>query len=63
MKDFIEAFKSTSYYKNIFEFSPAEIVFIYLSGSRLIDVIDNRSDYDIVIYTIGGDFIDASQYE
>jgi len=63
MKEFIEAFKNTSYYENIFKFNPTEIVFIYVSGSMLIDVTDDRSDYDIVVYTIGGEFIDASQYE
>jgi hypothetical protein len=36
---------------------------IYISGSRLIDVIDEMSDYDIVIYTLGGEYIDSSQYE
>ena len=62
IKEFIKAFKNTIYYKELFNVS-TEILGIFLLGSRATGIIDEYSDYDIVILTLDGDYIDASKYE
>lgn len=62
IKEFINAFKNTSYYKELFNVS-TEILGIFLLGSRAVGITDEHSDYDIVILTLDGDYIDASKYE
>ncbi len=59
---FINAFKNTSYYQSLFNHHN-EILGIYILGSMSMDIIDERSDYDIVILTLDGEYIDASKYE
>ena len=61
MVEFIKAFKNTSYYQQLFNSS--EVLGIYLLGSMCTGIIDERSDYDIVIFTLTGEHIDASTYE
>lgn len=63
MTDFIKAFKNTSYYRNIFKYADTEIILIYIGGSRNSGLTDERSDYDIIVLTLDGDFIDVSSYE
>lgn len=62
MKKFIEAFKKTSYYKELFN-SSSEILAIFILGSMSTGIIDEDSDYDIVILTLDGEYVDASKYE
>lgn len=58
---FIEAFKNTSYYQKLFE--SHEILAIHIMGSMCVGITDERSDYDIAIFTLGGEHIDVSEYE
>lgn len=61
MREFIEKFKQTSYYKRLFN---TEVIGIYLLGSRCTGIIDERSDYDITIITLDGEgIIDVSKYK
>jgi hypothetical protein len=62
LKKFIEAFKKTSYYKELFN-SSSEILAIFMLGSMSTGIIDEDSDYDIVIITLDGAYIDSSKYE
>lgn len=61
MKEFIDAFKDTSYYKNLFKDN--RVIAIYILGSRSVDITDDRSDYDLVVFTDDGTYTDASQFE
>jgi hypothetical protein len=61
MRDFINAFKKTSYYQGLFNSS--EVLLIYLAGSINVGITDGRSDYDIVILTSDSEHIYASRYE
>lgn len=58
--EFIEAFKNTPYYQKLFE--SREVLAIYVMGSRSVGIIDERSDYDLVIITLDGEYLDASDY-
>lgn len=58
---FIEDFKKTSYYKELFESS--EVLAIYILGSTCVGITDQNSDYDITILTLDGEYIDASKYK
>lgn len=57
--EFINAFKKTSYYQELF--NNYEIVCMFLLGSRCVGIIDEISDYDIAIITLNGDYIDISK--
>lgn len=48
-KMFIEDLKSSPYYSRIFK--NHEVVMLFISGSRLLKVTDERSDYDLVVLT------------
>lgn len=48
-KDFMEAFPKSPYFERIFR--NHDIIVLYLSGSRCINCIDERSDFDIVAIT------------
>lgn len=61
MKEFIDAFKKSSYYQELFKSS--EILAIFLLGSTCTGIVDDNSDYDITILTLNGDYIDSSKYE
>lgn len=61
MKDFINAFKKTSYYQNLID--TYEVLGIFLLGSMSTGIIDERSDYDIMVVTLHDSFEDSSRYE
>ena len=61
MKDFINEFKQTSYYKSIF--NSYEVIGIFILGSRSTGVNDLDSDYDIIVLTADGDYLDVSTYQ
>jgi predicted nucleotidyltransferase len=61
MKQFIESLKRTSYYNKFFE--RGEVIAIYILGSRSIGIIDEQSDYDIVVITTDGEIEDPSNIE
>lgn len=61
MKQFIESLKCTSYYNKFFE--RGEVIAIYILGSRSIGIIDEQSDYDIVVITTDGEIEDPSNIE
>jgi predicted nucleotidyltransferase len=61
MKEFISAFKNTSYYQRLLDSS--EVLCIHLGGSMATGITDERSDYDLIIVTLDGDYIDASKWE
>ena len=61
-KEFIEAFKNTIYYQRLFE-TCENILGIFILGSRSTGLIDEKSDYDLVILTLNGNYIDSSRYE
>lgn len=46
LTNFIEELKKSKFYKNIV--NQQNIILLYVSGSRLIDVADDKSDYDLV---------------
>ena len=62
METFINEFKKTSYYRNLF-ISNNNILAIYLMGSRCAGLQDEISDYDITIITLNGEYIDFSKWE
>lgn len=53
---FINDLRSCPYYERIFK--GHNVIMLYLSGSRLIDVTDERSDYDLVALTSDGERIE-----
>lgn len=61
MTEFIEAFKNTTYYKKLF--NSTEVLAIVILGSHSTELFDSGSDYDINVLTLGGQFINASEYE
>lgn len=63
MSDFVQNFRKTSYCANLIKCVPHEVMAIYLLGSSSSGIVDERSDYDIIILTNGGQFLDASGQE
>ena len=59
MKTFIAEFKATSYFKSII--ADHQVFAIWIAGSTCMQCDDAESDYDIVILTLDGEIIDASQ--
>lgn len=58
MDDFITKFKQTSYYKNLFEEAGSDILLMYVGGSRGRKLENEFSDYDIIIITLDGKYVD-----
>lgn len=61
VNEFIHDLKNSSYYGKLFE--RPNVLAIYISGSVCAGTTDDRSDYDIDIFTLDGDHIDESKYE
>lgn len=59
MQEFIEAFRQTSYYRQIIE--REGIVAVLIGGSRALGLADERSDYDLTVITMGGEYEDVSK--
>ncbi len=62
MNEFITEFKSSKFLNFILEESPYIVKFIYITGSRLVGIIDDRSDYDIICVTEGEGVRKESDY-
>jgi hypothetical protein len=60
MTEFKEAFKKTSYYKDIF--INHTVILMYIGGSRCVRIADDESDYDIVVVTLDGEYEDTGKY-
>jgi len=56
---FLSQIKNSSYLKRILD--GKDVVLLYIAGSRLIDIIDERSDYDLVCLTNGGERIEHDE--
>lgn len=54
-KTFMRDLKASPYYERIFR--GRDVIMLHISGSRLIGVTDERSDYDLVALTNGGERI------
>lgn len=59
MQTFIEAFRQTSYYHTIIQ--KENVVAVYIAGSRAFDIVDERSDYDLQVITMDGEYEDVSK--
>lgn len=46
---FIKDLKESKFYNLMFEEAASNVIMIYLTGSRLLDVTDDKSDYDIIV--------------
>ena len=53
-------FLNSPFYKNLF--LNKDIIGIYVGGSRLTNVIDEKSDYDLVILTNGGKYENVNKH-
>lgn len=60
LSDFITELKQSKYYQNIID--NHKVIMMYVSGSRIIDVTDERSDYDIVAVVDDSDVNDAEEF-
>lgn len=59
MQEFMNAFRQTSYYRELIE--PDNVVGLFVAGSRAVGTDDERSDYDLVLLTTDGTYIDADK--
>lgn len=48
-KQFIQDLKASPYYERIL--NGHDVIMVFLTGSRLIDMADNRSDFDLIVLT------------
>lgn len=62
MNEFITEFNNSKFLNFILEESPYTVKFIYITGSRLVGIIDDRSDYDIICVTEGENVRKESEY-
>lgn len=46
LSEFISDFRNTQYFKQILEDN--KVILLYVAGSRILDITDERSDYDLV---------------
>ena len=60
MDNIMHEFMTSSFYKELF--NEKEIIMIYIGGSRSTDILDNNSDYDIVILTYDNDYHNVNKY-
>lgn len=56
LNEFISDFRNTKYYQQILDNN--KVILMYVSGSRVLGITDERSDYDIVV--VVDDTIDSS---
>ena len=59
MKEFIEKFQKTSFFQEILQ--EREVIAILLLGSRIVGVIDEESDYDLVALVPNGSYQDVGK--
>jgi hypothetical protein len=62
MNEFITEFNNSKFLNFILEESPHPVKFIYITGSRLVGIIDDRSDYDIICVIEGENVRKESEY-
>lgn len=58
--DFSTEFQNSSFYHKLFD--DQDVVMIYIAGSRICNVIDERSDYDLIVLTNNEDQDNPSEF-
>lgn len=59
MQEFMNAFRQTSYYRDLIE--PDNVVGLFVGGSRAVGTAVEHSDYDLILLTTDGTYIDADK--
>lgn len=59
INNFILEFKKTAYYNELIK--NKNVICIYIAGSNCTGLADEFSDYDLIVLTLNGDFIDVSK--
>lgn len=58
--DFATEFQNSAFYHKLFD--DQDVVMIYIAGSRICNVIDERSDYDLIVLTNNEDQDNPSEF-
>ena len=60
LSDFITDLKQSKYYNNILD--KHDVIMLYVSGSRIIDVTDERSDYDLIAVVNESEVVESEEF-
>lgn len=58
--DFATEFQNSAFYHKLFD--DQDVVMIYIAGSRICNVVDKRSDYDLIVLTNNEDQDNPSEF-